>query len=149
MDITGVNTYSCFCLNTGSVLSEETKRKLRELGIDPSTVSSEAQAQALIESTKNKLEIQIASNTQNCNSGELELISRAKTLARKLGIPLTNSNLKQMIKTLEQALTDKKEYQDEFFALNNDYEKLEQTQNSLFIALNMSASLNKFKLGLK
>ena len=54
-----------------------------------------------------------------------------------------------MIKTLEQALTDKKEYQDEFFALNNDYEKLEQTQNSLFIALNMSASLNKFKLGLK
>lgn len=148
MDITGVNSYSCFGMNTGSVLSEETKRKLRELGIDPSTVSSEAQAQALIEATKKKLEVQVSSSTQNCCTGELELISRAKSLARKLGIPISGSNLKQMMKTLEQALTNKKEHQDEFFALKNDFENIEQRHNSMFIAMNMTASLNKFKLGL-
>ena len=45
MSINGVQSTSWFLPLNQSNLSEETKRKLRELGIDPSTVSSEAEAQ--------------------------------------------------------------------------------------------------------
>lgn len=153
MDISGVNTgvnlYNCFSPCTGSTLSDETKRKLRELGIDPSTVSSEAQAIALIEATLKKIAMQVSDTSQNSCNGESDILSRAKTLARKFGIPVVSSNLKQMMKTLEKAANEKKEHQDEFLALKSDYEKIEQSQNSMYLAMNITASLNKFKLGLK
>lgn len=153
MDISGVNTgvnlCNCFSPCTGSTLSDETKRKLRELGIDPSTVSSEAQAIALIEATLKKIAMQVSDTSQNSCNGESDILSRAKTLARKFGIPVVSSNLKQMMKTLEKAANEKKEHQDEFLALKSDYEKIEQSQNSMYLAMNITASLNKFKLGLK
>ena len=149
MELTGVSQYSGFCLVGASSLSEETRKKLRELGIDPSTVSSEAQAQALIASIKAKLEVQIITEQNGCSS-ELEISTRAKSLARKLGISIpASNNLKQMMKTLEQAVNDKKEYQNEFSELKNDYEKIEHNQNSMFTAMNVTANMNKFILGLK
>ena len=153
MDITGVNSgvnlYNCFSPCTGSTLSDETKRKLRELGIDPSTVSSEAQAIALIEAALKKIAMQVSDTSQNSCNGESDLLCRAKTLARKFGIPIVGSNLKQIIKTLEQSAKEKKEHQDEFSTLKSDYESLEQRRDSMYLAMNITASLNKFKLGLK
>ena len=149
MELTGVSQYSGFCFLSGSSLSEETRKKLRELGIDPSTVTSEAQAQALIASIKAKLEVQVISEQNGCSS-ELEIITRAKSLARKIGIALpASNNLKEMMRTLEQAVCDKKEYQDEFSALKNEHETINQSQNSMFTAMNVTANMNKFILGLK
>ncbi len=45
-----VNSYNFLCTST---LSEETRRKLIALGIDPSMVTSEAQAKILIEQLEN------------------------------------------------------------------------------------------------
>lgn len=149
MELTGVSKYSGFCLIGASSLSEETRKKLRELGIDPSTVSSEAQAQALIASVKAKLEVQVVAEQNGCTS-ELELVTRAKSLARKLGISIpASNNLKQIMKTLEQAINDKNEHQDEYSSLKNDAEKIEQSQNSMFMAMNVTANMNKLILGLK
>ena len=72
-------------------ISEETRRKLIALGIDPRTVTSEAQAQALIQ---NAIKIRKSSNTPlpiNVCQGEQELISKAKRLASKMGITVSNT----------------------------------------------------------
>ncbi len=50
-----VNSIGYFGIFGGGYLSEETKRKLRALGIDPVTVTSESQARILIkEALKNQ-----------------------------------------------------------------------------------------------
>lgn len=46
-------------------LSEQTKRKLIALGIDPSTVSSESEALRLIEAIEHKKEVQKVDNESN------------------------------------------------------------------------------------
>ena len=46
-------------------LSEQTRRKLIALGIDPSTVSSESEALRLIESIERKKEVQKVDNENN------------------------------------------------------------------------------------
>ena len=51
MSVNGIGTFSIF---TGSALSEETKRRLRALGIDPRTVKSESEAQLLIKDALRK-----------------------------------------------------------------------------------------------
>lgn len=148
MELTGVSQYSGFCILGGSSLSEETRKKLLELGIDPSTVSSEAQAQALIASVKAKLEVQIITEQNGCSS-ELELGTRAKALARKLGISIpASNNMKQIMRSLEQAVNDKKEHQDEYYSLKKDAEQIEQSQHSIFTAMNVTANMNKIMLGL-
>ena len=63
-----LNKYQCFA---SSLISEETRRKLIALGIDPSTVSSETQAKILIakaEGTYKSLNIE---NTKTTESEEL------------------------------------------------------------------------------
>ena len=52
--LTASNVSYGICI--GGQLSEEIKRKLRALGVEPSTVSSETQAKALVEKLEAKLQ---------------------------------------------------------------------------------------------
>ena len=98
MPISGVTSSasnSFFGCVSGSRLSEETIRKLRRLGIEPSTVTSEAQAQALITKLEQKLE-QVhktanSSNAQQATSSEAEMIAKAKALAAQVGVSVSSS----------------------------------------------------------
>lgn len=90
MSINSVSSIGSFTGCQGSNLSEETKRKLRELGVEPSTVANEFQAQQLIETLEQKLEQVHKSasfgNARKATSGEAELIAKAKALANQVGI---------------------------------------------------------------
>ena len=98
MPISGVTSSasnSFFGCVSGSRLSEETIRKLRRLGIEPSTVTSEAQAQALITKLEQKLE-QVhktanSSNARQATSSEAEMIAKAKALAAQVGVSVSSS----------------------------------------------------------
>ena len=98
MPISGVTSSasnSFFGCVSGSRLSEETIRKLRRLGIEPSTVTSEAQAQALITKLEQKLE-QVhktanSNNAQQATSSEAEMIAKAKALAAQVGVSVSSS----------------------------------------------------------
>ncbi len=62
-------------------LSEQTRRKLIALGIDPSTVSSESEALRLIELIERKKEVQKVdnqSNSKNTVSGEEEVSTKKR-----------------------------------------------------------------------
>lgn len=166
MPISGVTSSasnSFFECVSGSRLSEETIRKLRRLGIEPSTVTSEAQAQALITKLEQKLE-QVhktanSSNAQQATSSEAEMIAKAKALAAQVGVSVSSSEslsdiFSKISKKLESitkggdSLKEVKGYKSELSSLEDEYSTIQQSQNSMYSAMNYTANMNKYILGL-
>lgn len=166
MPISGVTSSasnSFFGCVSGSRLSEETIRKLRRLGIEPSTVTSEAQAQALITKLEQKLE-QVhktanSSNAQQATSSESEMIAKAKALATQVGVSVSSSEslsdiFSKISKKLESitkggdSLKEVKGYKSELSSLEDEYSTIQQSQNSMYSAMNYTANMNKYILGL-
>lgn len=166
MPISGVASSasnSFFGCVSGSRLSEETIRKLRRLGIEPSTVTSEAQAQALITKLEQKLE-QVhktanSSNAQQATSSEAEMIAKAKALAAQVGVSVSSSEslsdiFSKISKKLESitkggdSLKEVKGYKSELSSLEDEYSTIQQSQNSMYSAMNYTANMNKYILGL-
>lgn len=166
MPISGVTSSasnSFFGCVSGSRLSEETIRKLRRLGIEPSTVTSEAQAQALITKLEQKLE-QVhktanSNNAQQATSSEAEMIAKAKALAAQVGVSVSSSEslsdiFSKISKKLESitkggdSLKEVKGYKSELSSLEDEYSTIQQSQNSMYSAMNYNANMNKYILGL-
>lgn len=166
MPISGVTSSasnSFFGCVSGSRLSEETIRKLRRLGLEPSTVTSEAQAQALITKLEQKLE-QVhktanSNNAQQATSSEAEMIAKAKALAAQVGVSVSSSEslsdiFSKISKKLESitkggdSLKEVKGYKSELSSLEDEYSTIQQSQNSMYSAMNYTANMNKYILGL-
>lgn len=166
MPISGVTSSasnSFFGCVSGSRLSEETIRKLRRLGIEPSTVTSEVQAQALITKLEQKLE-QVhktanSNNAQQATSSEAEMIAKAKALAAQVGVSVSSSEslsdiFSKISKKLESitkggdSLKEVKGYKSELSSLEDEYSTIQQSQNSMYSAMNYTANMNKYILGL-
>ena len=84
-----------------SYISDATKRQLQSLGIDPTTVSSESQAQSIINAKKAEKSFQDSlttktqatdKTTQKAESSESSLISEAKSLAEELGVSVSSDD---------------------------------------------------------
>ena len=160
MSINSVSSIGSFTGCQSSNLSEETKRKLRELGVEPSTVANEFQAQQLIKILEQKLEQVHKSasfgNARKAISGEAELIAKAKALANQVGISVSStdslsdifSKIKAKINTMEAQGQDIKACKSELSALEDKYSTVQQNQSSMLSAMNYTASLNKYMLGL-
>lgn len=160
MSINSVSSIGSFTGCQSSNLSEETKRKLRELGVEPSTVANEFQAQQLIKTLEQKLEQVHKSasfgNARKVTTGEAELIAKAKALANQVGISVSStdslsdifSKIKAKINTMEAQGQDIKAYKSELSALEDKYSTVQQNQSSMLSAMNYTASLNKYMLGL-
>ena len=160
MSINSVSSIGSFTGCQGSNLSEETKRKLRELGVEPSTVANEFQAQQLIKTLEQKLEQVHKSasfgNARKATSGEAELIAKAKALANQVGISVSStdslsdifSKIKAKINTMEAQGQDIKACKSELSVLEDKYSTVQQNQSSMLSAMNYTASLNKYMLGL-
>lgn len=160
MSINSVSSIGSFTGCQSSNLSEETKRKFRELGVEPSTVANEFQAQQLIKTLEQKLEQVHKSasfgNARKATSGEAELIAKAKALANQVGISVSStdslsdifSKIKAKINTMEAQGQDIKAYKSELSALEDKYSTVQQNQSSMLSAMNYTASLNKYMLGL-
>lgn len=132
-------------------ISEETRRKLIALGIDPRTVTSEAQAQMLI---KNAIKIRKSAKIPlpvNVCPREQELISGAVNLASKMGIKVSNSTpVEQILKAISDKI-DKGGYdgfKGEFASLEEKFREVKQNENNMFASMNYNAILNKMMLGL-
>ena len=166
MSVNSLASLGGYCISGVSTLSESTKRKLQALGIDPSSVTSEAQAQSLINAAQTRQQVQKAnneSNSKNTCSSEAELISRAKSLASKLGVSVSNNSplteilgsISSKINSLSnQSSTEGyniqklQQFQAELYSIQNEYSTVKQSQNSMYTAMNLTANMNKFSLGL-
>ena len=87
MSLNGVPASFHFCVYSAPKLTEETIRKLISLGINPNTVSSEAQAQALIaqiEKTQAVKEPTNESSSKNTLTSEKDLEKKNDNLNKLL-----------------------------------------------------------------
>lgn len=165
MSINSVSSVSNYSGSGQLQISEATKRKLIALGIDPTSVTSEAQAQSLILAAQQKQQIQqTAQNDKgNNNPSETELISKAKTLADKMGISVSNnesltdilSSISSKISTLSaqtngdnSKIKELQDFQAELSEIQNEFSTVQQNQDSMYNAMNYSANMNKLALGL-
>lgn len=152
-----VSTYK-----TQEELSSSTKMKLESLGIDPTTVTSEAQAQALIaqaEATKNQ---QNAGQQQGGgNSSEQELLSEAKSLASTVGVTVSSNDtlddiidnisaqLQVMMNSGDQSkISQAQSLQTQLANISDRADSIQSTQQNIFNAMNMVSISNKYALGL-
>jgi len=160
MSVNGISSLSGFMISGQSGISEETRKKLIALGIDPSSVTSEVQAQMLIANALRQLEVQKTTNqsSSKCTcSSELELLTKAKNLAKQAEVSISpNQTLKEIIEklTLEfQSFNpeskDSEKFLNELTSIKSGYDEIVQNQNSMYTAMNLTANLNKFMLGLK
>lgn len=152
-----VSTYK-----TQEELSSSTKMKLESLGIDPTTVTTEAQAQALIaqaEATKNQ---QNAGQQQGGgNSSEQEVLSEAKSLASTVGVTVSSNDtlddiidnisaqLQVMMNSGDQSkISQAQSLQTQLANISDRADSIQSTQQNIFNAMNMVSISNKYALGL-
>lgn len=145
-------------------MSEETKAKLTALGIDPSTVSSESEAQSIIAQAETISQMSEQSNEQASSSGsEQDLISKAQELADKAGVSVSQTdsldemcakisakieNLTEQCGTDAAKLSTIQGYSQELANINARYAQVQTNQQSMFAAMNMISVSNKYALGL-
>ena len=80
-------TASKFSINNQDKISEETKKKLEALGIDPSTVKTETEAQQKIKEAESAQANAQVQGVQ-INSPMGEIVQDAKDLAEKIGLSI-------------------------------------------------------------
>lgn len=146
-----------------STLSEETKSKLLALGIDPSTVSSETEAQSIIAQAEASEQMNEQSNEQAASSSEQDLISKAQELADKVGVSVSQTDslddMCNKISTKIESLTEQcgtdaaklstlQGYSQELAAINSQYVQIQANQDNMFTAMDMISVSNKYALGL-
>lgn len=151
MSVNSIGQLGSYDGGFGGGISEETRRKLIALGIDPRAVTSEAQAQMLI---KNAIQVRISAKIPlpiNVCQGEQELISKAKSLAAKMGIKVSLSTpVEQILKDISDKI-DKgghDEFKPEFASIEEALRKVKQTENDMYASMDYNAILNKMMLGL-
>jgi len=151
-------SYAAMCFSSGTTITEETRKKLLALGIDPSTVKTEAEA-------KQKIEEAIISkkqNNANSKSGgkgsksESKIISEAKILASLAGACLSmTDNTDEILDKTSDAIdkmddTDprKRLLKERLLSLESEYASVKSSSGMLENLMSYDAVNNKIALGL-
>ena len=137
-------------------LSNETIGKLKALGIDISTVSSETDAKKIIrEKTEAK---ERANNAHKADARFEKLYQRIKTLATKLDVPVSTSEkieivlskINERISTLEENNNNANvsAVRSEYDSIKYTYETLTSARANLFTGLDILGKTNRVVMGI-
>lgn len=148
-------------------ISSSTKVKLESLGVNISTVSSESEAQDLI----NKLKAAKAGTAQQTQeakkeesttfTSEAETLSSAKSLANSMGLVVASDAtaediINQISTKIRQLATSSSQseremaqaYQSQLNSIATQYQSLQNNQTNMYSAMNMMSINNKYSLNL-
>lgn len=146
-----------------SSLSNDTKAKLEALGITVTEGMTESEAQAKIAAATQQNGTQNEGGEQQGNSSEAEILADAKTLAAQVGVSVSSdadvseilddigAELEVMLEEAENnpaILSQLSAYLSELTSLDDQYQNIQNSQASLFSAMNMVSTNNKIALGL-
>lgn len=148
-----------------SSLSSETKAKLESLGITATDGMTEAEAQAKISEAEARQnpQNQDEGGQEQGNSSEAEIMADVKSLASKVGVSVASdadvseilddisSELEVMLEEAENnpsILAQLSEYLSELTSLDDQYQSIQNSQASMYSAMNMISTNNKIALGL-
>lgn len=162
--ISSINSSQAGAISTYKTeeLSSTTKLKLEALGIDPSTVTTEAQAQTLIaQAEAAKQQNNAGQQQQGGNSSEQELLSEAKNLATEVGVTVSSNdslddivdNISKEIQVMlnsgdQSKISSAQSYQAQLASISGRAEAIQSTQQNIFNAMDMISVSNKYALGL-
>ena len=162
--ISSINSLQAGAISTHKTeeLSSTTKLKLEALGIDPSTVTTEAQAQTLIaQAEAAKQQNNAGQQQQGGNSSEQELLSEAKNLATEVGVTVSSNdslddivdNISKEIQVMlnsgdQSKISSAQSYQAQLASISGRAEAIQSTQQNIFNAMDMISVSNKYALGL-
>lgn len=146
-----------------SSLSNDTKAKLEALGITATEGMTESEAQAKIAAAEQEQNAQNDGGEQQGNSSEAEIMSDVKTLASKIGVSVASdadvsdilddiaAELEVMLEDAENnpaVLAQLSTYLSELTSLDDQYQSIQNSQASMYSAMNMISTNNKIALGL-
>ena len=149
-----------------SNISSSTKVKLESLGINISTVSSESEAQSLIDKLKaakagGQKQVEQKQESVSSSSSEADTLADAKSLANKMGLVLNNDTsldevLNQISVKIRELSTSEnpserqmaQAYQAQLSTISNSYNSIQSSQQNMYSAMNMMSINNKYSLNL-
>ncbi len=149
-----------------SNISSSTKVKLESLGINISTVSSESEAQSLIDKLKaaktgSQQQVEQKQESASNSSSEADTLADAKSLANKMGLVLNNDTsadevLNQISKKIRELSTSEnpserqmaQAYQAQLSTISNSYNSIQSSQQNMYSAMNIMSINNKYSLNL-
>lgn len=157
--------YSVSSLNTNSSsinkkeeLSEATKKKLKALNIDVSSVTSETEAKRIIAEEEAKKSEKTDTKQAEAGSQEEKLYNRIKNLARKIGIDVSkNENIETIFTKIDEKLKALEEnnnnsninvLRSELEILENEFKNMTTGESSLLSAMDLLSKTNRADLGI-
>lgn len=157
--ISSINQAISITAYKGDELSTTIKMRLEALGIDPSSVTSESQAQILIAQAEAARNQNNSRQQQGGNSSQQQLISEAKALAQKVGTNVSSQdslidiidNISETLQTMGKDPAKAKlvgQYQSELTELAQKADVTINTQQNIFNTMDMISVSNKLILGL-
>ena len=157
--------YSVSSLNTNSSsinkkeeLSEATKKKLKALNIDVSSVTSETEAKRIIAEEEAKKSEKTNTKQAEAGSQEEKLYNRIKNLAGKIGIDVSkNENIETIFTKIDEKLKALEEnnnnsninvLRSELEILENEFKNITTGESSLLSAMDLLSKTNRADLGI-
>lgn len=157
--------YSVSSLNTNSSsinkkeeLSEATKKKLKALNIDVSSVTSETEAKRIIAEEEAKKSEKTDTKQAEAGSQEEKLYNRIKNLARKIGIDVSkNENIESIFTKIDEKLKALEEnnnnsninvLRSELEILENEFKNMTSGESSILSAMDLLSKSNRAGLGI-
>ena len=145
-------------INKKEELSEATKKKLKALNIDVSSVTSETEAKRIIAEEEAKKSEKTDTKQAEAGSQEEKLYNRIKNLARKIGIDVSkNENIETIFTKIDEKLKALEEnnnnsninvLRSELEILENEFKNITTGESSLLSAMDLLSKTNRADLGI-
>lgn len=145
-------------INKKEELSEATKKKLKALNIDISSVTSETEAKRIIAEEEAKKSEKTDTKQAEAGSQEEKLYNRIKNLARKIGIDVSkNENIETIFTKIDEKLKALEEnnnnsninvLRSELEILENEFKNMTSGESSILSAMDLLSKTNRAGLGI-
>ena len=145
-------------INKKEELSEATKKKLKALNIDISSVTSETEAKRIIAEEEAKKSEKTDTKQAEAGSQEEKLYNRIKNLARKIGIDVSkNENIAAIFTKIDEKLKALEEnnnnsninvLRSELEILENEFKNMTSGESSILSAMDLLSKSNRAGLGI-
>lgn len=163
ISINPIGSFNSINTATGEKLTAATKAALEALGVDTTSILTEAQGQTALKSAKAQAEAPQQAQAPHKNSSMAEIKDEAKQLAAKVGVSVSDNDkideiltkISAKIESLKSAAGGDKTktseidgYQAQLESITNSLNSTKSAQSQLSASMNNMAMMNKILLNL-
>ena len=153
-----ISSYNESAIFQSSGLSDASIRKLKSLGIDIKSISSEEEAKRVIEKKEHSDNVNETSNKSYTETSEDKLYNRLKTLAEKLGIAVSkNEKISVIFDKINEKITELEKngnnsninvIKSEYEMIKQEYRSIVNSDSTLLTGMDILSQRNRAILGI-